>query len=123
MWCVGGYCTCLCTPGYYPGTARIPVYDIELSPDIYRLVLCIYYGSMHMIAILLSIATIILCLVMRKSVLGKPAAYFGFGVAELDLVGAFPWLIGTVVVLVCQLALAAWFVFVGVRMMRSAGQE
>jgi hypothetical protein len=62
-------------------------------------------------------ATTILCLVIRKSVLGKSAAYFGFVVGVLDLIGAYPWLIGTVMVLVTQLAFAAWFIFLGMRML------
>ncbi|CAH1193984.1 hypothetical protein PAECIP111892_01372 [Paenibacillus auburnensis] len=98
------------------GRLVYPVYDIELSPDIYRLVLSIYYGGMHTVAIILCIATILLSLVIRKSVLGKPVAIVGFVTALLDLIGAFPWLTGSIVFFVCQVASVLWFVFVGVRM-------
>ncbi|WP_054941169.1 hypothetical protein [Paenibacillus ihuae] len=104
------------------GRLVYPVYDIELSPDIYKLVLSIYHGGIHAVAIILSIATIILCLVIRKSALGKSAAYFGFVVAVLDLIGAFPWLIGSAAGFVCQAASAVWFVFVGVRMIGRSGK-
>ncbi len=73
--------------------------------------------GMHSIAIILSMATIILCLVIRKSVLGKPAAYFGFVVGILDLIGAYPWMVGTAMVFVSQLAFAAWFIFLGLRVL------
>ncbi|MDQ0195732.1 hypothetical protein [Paenibacillus wynnii] len=100
------------------GRLVYPVYDIELSLDIYKLVLSIYYGGMHLVAIVFSAATIILCLIIRRSVIGKPVAYLGFMVGILDLIGAYPWLIGTSVVFVSQLLFAAWFVMLGLRMIR-----
>ncbi|QSF43015.1 hypothetical protein [Paenibacillus tianjinensis] len=103
------------------GRLVYPVYDIELSPDMYKLVISIYYGGIHAVVIILSIATIILSLVIRKNPLGKSAAYFGFVVALLDLIGAFPWLTGSAVGFVCQAASSVWFVFVGVRMIGKAG--
>lgn len=102
------------------GRLAYPVYGIELSPDIYRLVLSIYYGGMHLVAILLSMATILLCLVIRRSVIGKPTANLGFATGILDLVGAYPWLIGTAMVFVSQLFFSAWFVILGMRMLCSS---
>ena len=102
------------------GRLVYPVYDIELSPDIYKLVLSIYYGGMHSVAIILSVATIILCFVIRRSVIGKFAANFGFVVGMLDFIGAYPWLIGTAMVFVSQLFFSAWFVILGVRMLGRA---
>ncbi|WP_379163130.1 hypothetical protein [Paenibacillus sp. sgz5001063] len=98
------------------GRLVYPVYNIELSPDIYKLVISEYYGGVHLVALLFSIATIILCLAIRKSVMGKPAAYIGLVVGILDLIGAFPWLIGTAMILVTQLFFSAWFVILGVRL-------
>ncbi|KGE19389.1 hypothetical protein [Paenibacillus wynnii] len=105
------------------GRLVYPVYDIELSLDIYKLVLSVYYGGMHLVAIVFSAATIILCLVIRKSVIGKPVAYLGFMVGILDLIGAYPWLIGTAMVFVSQLLFAAWFVMLGLSMIRSRVEE
>ena len=99
------------------GRLVYPVYNIELSPDIYKLVLSLYYGGMHCVFIILSIATLLLCFVIRRSSLGKPVAHVGFVVGILDLIGSFPWLIGTVMVFVCQLFFSAWFVLLGVRML------
>ncbi len=75
---------------------------------------------MHTVAIILCIATILLSLVIRKSVLGKPVAIVGFVTALLDLVGAFPWLTGSAVFFACQAVSVLWFVFVGVRMIVSS---
>ncbi|MNE99260.1 hypothetical protein D3C80_1979090 [compost metagenome] len=66
----------------------------------------------------MGIATIVLSLVILKSPLGKAAAYLGFAAGILDLIGSFPWLIGPAATFICQLAFAAWFVVLGVRMVR-----
>lgn len=99
------------------GRLVYPVYGIELSPDIYKLVLSLYHGGMHSVAIILSVATILLCLVIRRSVIGKPAAIFGFAAGILDLIGAYPWLLGTAMIFVSQLFFSAWFVILGIRML------
>ncbi|EMS72727.1 hypothetical protein [Ruminiclostridium cellobioparum] len=104
------------------GRLVYPVYNIELSPDIYKLIISIYYGGMHCTAIILSAATIILSFAIRKSVLGKPAANFGFLAGIFDLIGAYPWLLGTAMAFVSQLFFPAWFVILGIRILIGAGQ-
>ena len=99
------------------GRLVYPVYDLELSPDIYKLVISMYYGGMHIIAIIMSGATIILSFVIRRSGLGKLAAYSGFVVGAADLVGAYPWITGTAMMFVTQVFFAAWFVLVGIKLM------
>ena len=99
------------------GRLVYPVYDIELSPDIYKLTLSIYYGGMHAVAIMLSVATLILSLVIRRSTIGKSVAYLGFVAGILDLIGAFPWLIEPVMVFISQLFFSGWFVILGLRML------
>ncbi|WP_379135247.1 hypothetical protein [Paenibacillus sp. sgz500958] len=101
------------------GRLVYPVFDIELSSDIYKLVISLYYGGMHMVAIIFTAATLILCFAIRRSGLGKPVAYLGFVVGILDLVGAFPWLISATMVFVCQLFFCAWFVLLGIRMLKT----
>lgn len=94
-----------------------PVYDLELSSESYKLVLSLYYGGMHMAALVLGIAIIILCFAIRKSVIGKSAAYVGFLAGVLAFVGSYPWLLGNAAVFVTQLAFSAWLVLLGVRML------
>lgn len=105
------------------GRLVYPVYNIEFSPDIYKLILSIYYGGMHSVAIIMSVATIILCFVIRRSVIGKPAANFGFLVGIFDFISAYPWLIGTALTFTSQLCFSAWFVILGIRMLGSSGQR
>lgn len=100
------------------GRLVYPVYNIELSPDIYKLVLSLYYGGMHLVAIIFSAGTIILCFAIRRSGIGKTAACLGFAVGVLDLIGAYPWLIGPAMVFVTQLLFCAWFVILGIRMLK-----
>jgi hypothetical protein len=102
------------------GRLVYPVYNLDLSADIYKLVLSIYYGGMHLVAIVFSIATLLSSLVIRKSEHGKAIAYFGFVVVIADLISAFPWITGSVIAFICQLLFSAWFVLLGVRIIASA---
>lgn len=104
------------------GRLVYPVYNLELSPDIHKLVISTYYGGMHMVSLMMSIATILLCSVIRKSVLGKLTAYVGFVVGIMDLVGSFPWLFGKGLIFVTQVLFAGWFVMVGVMMIRKLNE-
>ncbi|MCE3201632.1 hypothetical protein K3T49_18640 [Paenibacillus sonchi] len=99
------------------GRLVYPVYDLELPPDIYKLVLSIYYGGMHCAALILGAAAIVLCFVVRKSVMGKPVAYLGLVAGILELVSSYSWLIGTALMVVCQLVFSAWLVLLGLRML------
>lgn len=104
------------------GRLAYPVYNMELSTDINKLVLSIYYGGTHCAAILWSVAIILLCFVIRKSAVGRMAAYFGFLTAVLVLIGAFPWLIGSVMYFIIQLFFSAWFIILGIRIL-AAGKQ
>ena len=99
------------------GRLVYPVYNIKLSPDIDKLVLSVYYGGMHSVAIIMSVTTIILCFVIRHSVIGRLVAYFGFVVGISDFIGAYPWLIGNLIVFVTQLFFSAWLVILGLKML------
>lgn len=98
------------------GRTVYPVFDLTLSADIHRLVLSLYYGGMHMVVIIMCIATVVLSLVIRRSALGRSVAYFGFVVAACDLIGAFPWVFGKLLVALTQVLFAAWFVVVGLKL-------
>ncbi|KUP23360.1 hypothetical protein [Paenibacillus sp. DMB5] len=100
------------------GRLVYPVFHIEISAESLKLMFSLYYGGLHTAALIMGISTIVLSLVILKSPLGKAAAYLGFAAGILDLIGSFPWLIGTTVMFVCQLAFAAWFVVLGARLTR-----
>lgn len=67
-----------------------PVHWIELSPEIYKLVVSTCYGGMHAVAIIFGLATFILSLVILNSRLGKFTAWLGFADVIVDIVGSYP---------------------------------
>ncbi|MNC07134.1 hypothetical protein D3C76_149870 [compost metagenome] len=99
------------------GRLVYPVYELELSPDIYKFALSIYHGGMHSAALILGASTLILSFVIRKSPIDRSVAYVGFVAGILDLVSSYSWLIGTGLMVVCQLFFSAWFVLLGIRLL------
>jgi hypothetical protein len=101
------------------GRLVYPVYQIQIrTPETAELVVALYYGGLHAVALLLAPATLILSVAMRRGVYGAGVAYLGFATAVLDVAGSYPWVIGPVGWLVCGAFFAAWFVAVGVRLCR-----
>eukprot|EP01114_Cavostelium_apophysatum_P024041 TRINITY_DN9275_c0_g1_i1.p1 TRINITY_DN9275_c0_g1~~TRINITY_DN9275_c0_g1_i1.p1 ORF type:complete len:215 (-),score=18.56 TRINITY_DN9275_c0_g1_i1:67-711(-) len=105
------------------GRLVYPVYGIELSTDAHKLVFSLYVGGQHMAFLILSIATLFLSLAIRKSALGKPAAYLGFVSAVLDIIGSFPWLVGSGVAFVSQIFFAGWLIILGVTLLNFGKKE
>jgi len=101
------------------GRLAWPVYGIRAeTADLVQFVVAIYYGGMHAINECMAIATVILSLAMARGAYGKVVAYLGIATAVADVVGSFPWLIGPVPTLVCQVFFAGWFVAVGSKLCR-----
>ena len=95
------------------------VYGMRIdTPDAAALVVMVFYGGLHAIYLLLALATIILSLAMKRGAYPKWIAYFGFAVAALDIIGSYPWAVGPVLTLVCELSFAGWFVAVGSQLFR-----
>lgn len=96
------------------GRLVYPVYGIIVdTPAAAAVVVAIFYGGLHAVGILFGVATIVLSLAMRRGRYGKRIAYLGIATGILDIVGAYPYAIGSTLTLVCQLFFAAWFVAVG----------
>jgi len=96
------------------GRLVYPIYGMRIdTPDAAALVVMVFYGGLHAIYLLLAVATIILSLAMTRSAYAKWVAYFGFATAVLDIAGSYPWAIGPVPTLVCELSFGGWFVAVG----------
>lgn len=101
------------------GRLVYPVYGIRVNtPVIAELVVAVYYGGLHAISILLGIATVVLSLAMKRGVYGKRIAYLGIATGAFDIIGAYPYGIGPILTLVCQVFFAAWFVAVGAKLYR-----
>jgi hypothetical protein len=94
-----------------------PVYGIDLNePSVMQLVAAIYYGGQHAVVLLFGPATILLSLAMRNTPYGKPVVFLGLTTGIVDLVGAYPWVIGPTLTFVSELLFALWFVAAGVRL-------
>ena len=89
------------------------------TPEAATLVVMVFYGGVHAIYLLLAVATIVLSLAMKR--VAKWIAYLGFAMAVLDIIGSYPWAIGPVLTLVCELSFGGWFVAVGSHLFRMRG--
>jgi hypothetical protein len=101
------------------GRLVYPIYGIRVdTPVAAALVVMVFYGGQHAIYLLLAVATFILSLVMKRGAYAKWITYFGFATAALDIIGSYPWAIGPVPMLVCELSFAGWFVAIGSQLLR-----
>ena len=101
------------------GRLVYPIYGMRVdTPEAAALVVMIFYGGVHAIYLLLAVATIVLSLAMKRGAYAKWIAYFGFATAALDIIGSYPWAIGPVLTLVCELSFGGWFVAVGSQLFR-----
>jgi hypothetical protein len=99
------------------GRLAFPVYGIDLKdPAATQLVVSLYYGGEHAVGLLFGVATILLALAMRSTPFGRVLVASGFATGIVDLVGAYPWLIGPGLASASELVFAAWFIAVGVRL-------
>ena len=104
------------------GRLVYPIYGMRVdTPDAAALVVMVFYGGLHAIYLLQAVATIVLSLAMKRGAYTKWIPYFGFATAALDIIGSYPWAIGPVLTLVCELSFAGWFVAVGSQLFRMRG--
>jgi hypothetical protein len=101
------------------GRLVYPTYGMRIeTPAAAALVVMVFYGGLHAIYLLLAVATIVLSLAMERGAYARWIVYFGFATAALDIIGSYPWAIGPVVRLVCELSFGGWFVAVGSQLSR-----
>jgi hypothetical protein len=104
------------------GRLVYPVYGMRVdTPEAAALVVMVFYGGVHAIYLLLAAATIVLSLAMKRGAYARWIAYFGLATAALDIAGSYPWAIGSVPTLVCELTFGGWFVAVGSELLRMRG--
>lgn len=101
------------------GRLIYPVFGIRVNtPAVAEFVVAVYYGGLHAVGLLLGIATIVLSLAMKRGVYGRNVAFLGFAAGVFDIIGAYPDIIGPILVLVSQVLFAAWFMAVGSKLYR-----
>ena len=104
------------------GRLVYPIYGMRVAtPEAAAFVVMVFYGGLHAVYLLLAVATIVLSLAMKRAAYARWITYFGFATAALDIVGSYPWAIGSVLTLVCALSFAGWFVAVGSQLFRLQG--
>ena len=102
------------------GRLVYPVYGLDITaPGLAEFVVAVFYGGVHAVGLLMAVATFLLSLAMWRAVFGAWVAALGFVAVIADVVGAYPYLISPVVLFVCQLLFAAWFVAVGLKLFRT----
>jgi hypothetical protein len=106
------------------GRLVYPIYGMRVdTPEAAALVVMVFYGGLHAIYLLLAVATMVLSLAMKRGSYAKWIAYLGFATAALDIIGSYPWAIGPVLTLVCELSLGGWFVAVGSQLFGMRGSS
>lgn len=101
------------------GRLIYPVYNILVNaPYIAEFVVAVYYGGLHAIGLLLGFATIVISLAMKRGIYGRNIAYLGIATGVFDIIGAYPEIIGPILILVSQVLFAAWFFVVGLKLYR-----
>ncbi|HET9359902.1 MAG TPA: hypothetical protein VFO58_09135 [Vicinamibacterales bacterium] len=104
------------------GRLVYPIHGMRVdTPETAAFVIMVFYGGLHAVYLLLAVATIVLSLAMKRSAYATWVAYLGFATAALDIIGSYPWAIGPVLTLVCELSFGGWFVAVGSQLSRMRG--
>ncbi|MEO0826004.1 MAG: hypothetical protein AAFW84_21105 [Cyanobacteria bacterium J06635_15] len=101
------------------GRLVYPVYGLYIrDPAVAEFVVALFYGGLHVVGLLMAVATFVLSLAMRRGAFGARVAVLGFATAVGDVVWSYPYLISPVVQFGCQLLLAAWLAAVGWKLFR-----
>ena len=89
------------------------VYGIRVrDPAMAELTVALFAGGMHAVYLMLAVGTLVLSLAMRATY-GRPIVVLGLATAALDVAAAYPWGIGTALLVLSQVSFAGWFIAVG----------
>ena len=94
-----------------------PVFGQVLTGENMILVTSLFYGGLHTVYLLLAGASLALGAAMSRSGYGSYAKYIGTFSAVAAIVAAYPWAITSSAMLVAQIVVTLWFVYMGTRMM------
>lgn len=99
------------------GRMVYPVFGQVLTGENMILVTSLFYGGLHTVYLLLAGASLALGAAMSRSGYGSYAKYIGTFSAVAAIVAAYPWAITSSAMLVAQIVVTLWFVYMGTRMM------
>ncbi len=95
------------------GRLVYPVFEIQAhSADQAELVVAIVYGGLHLVALLMAVATLLLASALWETARGVAA--LGALTALCDVVASYPDRVGPHVTFACGVVFATWFAAVGV---------
>ncbi|WP_327000646.1 hypothetical protein OHA72_36700 [Dactylosporangium sp. NBC_01737] len=96
------------------------MYAIRLDhPATVALIVSLYHGGAHLVALLLGMALIVIGLAMRRGPFGRSAAVVSVGTGAAQIAGSCPWLVGPVPTFAAQAMFAAWLIYLGACLRRT----
>ena len=106
------------------GRIVYPVFGIRVStPPLAEFVIASFYGGLHAVDIIAAIGTLALGLSMRRDPNGRLIASLSVLIGITDIVGAFPWIIGPIGNLICQVFFSLWFIVLAIVLLAPGGIE
>ena len=103
------------------GRLVYPVFGINVnSPGIAEFVVALFYGGLHAVDIIIGIGAFVLGFSMRGEPHGRLIVALAVLIGLIDIVGAYPYIIGPVGTLICQMFFSLWFIVLGSILLSSA---
>jgi len=99
------------------GRLVYPVYDINLSFDILKLVLSIYHGGMHAVSIIFGMSIFLISFATRDTIFPKYHWYVGLITGVMQIIGSYPWLTGFFFNLIVIFFFSFWLVLNGINIL------
>ena len=97
------------------GRLAFPVFGIELrGQHAIELIVSLYYGGLHAVALLFVIPTAVLSLAMRRRPYGAWIMASGIATSVFNVIGAYPWAIGWPLWLLSAVLFSGWLALVGI---------
>lgn len=107
--------------GIVQGRFVYPIYGIALvRPDEAELLVSIYFGGYHLVALAFAAATTFWSLAMLRATGWLRLGFLGFPIAIGSVISSYPDLVGSLWVLVLESALALWWIGIGYQLLGGA---
>ena len=109
-------CTVCLVLGIFQGRFVYPVHGLALSrPEDAELLVMLYFGGNHLVALGFAAATVFWALAMRSNPTWRAFGYAGFPAAAASILGSYPELIGPLALFAMDALQALWWVAIGIQ--------